>query len=105
MAHLARNEGIQQSCLADILEIEPITLGRILDRLQAGGLIERRSHPTDRRIRLLYLLPAAHPVLEQMRAIGDATRAEALAGISEPDRECLMTILTDMRANLIECCN
>src|SRR5260221_10345168 len=61
LAHLARNEGIQQSALADILEVEPITLTRILDRLEDGGLVERQAHPTDRRVRLLRLTEAARP--------------------------------------------
>ena len=61
LAYLNRNEGIHQSGLADILEIEPITLVRILDRLEERGLVERRRHPTDRRIWLLYLKDAARP--------------------------------------------
>src|SRR5215475_11511096 len=59
LAYLATNEGIHQGGLADLLDIEPITLVRILDRLEARSLIERRAHPTDRRIRLLYLTPKA----------------------------------------------
>ena len=55
LAYLANNEGIHQSGLAEILEIEPITLVRILDKLAERGLIERRQHPTDRRIWLLYM--------------------------------------------------
>ena len=57
LAHLARNEGIQQGGLAEILEVEPITLTRILDRLEEAELVERRAHPKDRRIRLLHLTP------------------------------------------------
>lgn len=101
LAHLARNEGIHQGGLADILELEPISLGRILDRLQAAGLVERRPHPKDRRVWLLYLRPKAHPVLEKMRAIGAATRAEALAGVPEAEREQLIHVLTKMKENLI----
>lgn len=101
LAHLARNEGIHQGGLADILELEPISLGRILDRLQAAGLAERRPHPKDRRIWLLFLRPKAHPVLEKMRAIGAETRAEALAGVPEAEREQLIHILTAMKENLI----
>src|SRR5258707_15845407 len=59
LAHLARQEGINQAALAQILEIEPITLVRLLDRLQAAGLVERRPDATDRRARVLYLTPAA----------------------------------------------
>ncbi|WP_439578793.1 MarR family winged helix-turn-helix transcriptional regulator [Elioraea sp.] len=101
LAHLARNEGIHQGGLADILELEPISLGRILDRLQAAGLVERRPHAKDRRVWLLFLRPKAHPVLERMRAIGAETRAEALAGVPEAEREQLIHILTTMKENLI----
>jgi MarR family transcriptional regulator for hemolysin len=100
LAHLARHEGIHQGALAEILELEPITLVRILDRLQAAGLIERRHHATDRRLRLLYLTDEAHPILGQMRAIGAEARSEALAGVSDADRERLIETLLTMRANL-----
>lgn len=105
LAYLARNEGIQQSALAEILELEPITLGRILDRLEAANLIERRRHATDRRVWLLHLKPSAHALMEDMFAIGDATRAEALAGVGEADRAALTRILIAMKANLAQACN
>src|SRR5919205_2079152 len=57
LAHLAEREGIHQGALAEILEVEPITLVRILDRLQTAGFVERRLHEKDRRVRLLYLKP------------------------------------------------
>src|SRR3982751_2598455 len=83
LAYLSNNEGIHQGGLAEILEIEPITLVRILDKLEERGLIERRQHPTDRRIWQLFLRGEALPLLEQMREIGDLTRGDALAGVSE----------------------
>jgi DNA-binding MarR family transcriptional regulator len=101
LAHLARNEGIQQSGLADILEVEPITLTRILDRLEEGGLVERRAHPTDRRIRQLYLTDKAHPLLADIFTIGAATRGEALEGVAEEDRDRLFALLSSMKANLL----
>jgi MarR family transcriptional regulator for hemolysin len=104
LAYLNIHEGIQQGKLADILEIESITLVRILDRLQARGLIERRQHPSDRRIWQLYLLEAAHPLIVAMQEIGDATRAEALAGVSDDDRALLLQILKTMKGNLAEAC-
>lgn len=104
LAFLAPNEGIHQGGLADILEIEPITLVRILDKLESRDLIERRQHPTDRRIWLLHLRPAAHPLIERMRELGDLTRSEALAGIPEPEREQLLGTLTAMKKNLISAC-
>src|ERR1700730_1751783 len=67
LAYLANNEGINQSGLADLLEIEPITLGRIIDKLQTRALIERRPHPSDRRVWLLPLTPAARSKVPQYR--------------------------------------
>jgi MarR family transcriptional regulator, transcriptional regulator for hemolysin len=104
LAFLAPNEGIHQGGLAEILEIEPITLGRILDKLEARGLIERRAHPTDRRIRLLYLTPDALPLLDWMRELGDITRSEALDGLHDAEREQLLGMLTHIKKNLVEAC-
>ncbi|HEX4767331.1 MAG TPA: MarR family transcriptional regulator [Lichenihabitans sp.] len=104
LVHLAKNEGINQAGLADILEVEPITLVRILDKLEARGLVERRQHPSDRRVWLLYLTADAHPSLSLLRVIGDTTRAEALSGLTEDQQACLMQALTTMKANLIEAC-
>ena len=89
LSYLARNEGIQQSALAEILELEPITLGRILDRLEAAELIERRRHAADRRVWLLHLKPKAHALMTDMFDLADATSAEALAAVTEADRATL----------------
>ena len=94
LAHLAQNDGIQQGMLADLLELEPISLVRILDRLEQSGLVERRAHPTDRRIWQLY------PVLEPMRDIGSESKSEALEAISRADRDRLVHVLTQMKTNL-----
>ena len=101
LVHLAKNEGIHQAGLADILEVEPISLMRMLDKLAARGLIERRQHPKDRRVWLLYLTPEAHPSLELLRKIGERTRAEALAGFSDAEGEQLTRLLCSMKTNLI----
>src|SRR6266850_6156384 len=105
LAYLAQNEGINQSGLADLLEIEPITLGRIVDKLQILGLIERRPDSSDRRVWLLHLTPAAHPKLTQLRRLGEATRGEALAGVAEADTERLLRTLQALKANLAEACD
>jgi DNA-binding MarR family transcriptional regulator len=104
LVYLNVHEGIHQGALADILEIESITLVRILDKLEARGLIERRRHPTDRRMWQLYLRDAARPLITEMQAIGNVTRAEALAGVSAADRDRLLKILTVMKGNLAETC-
>jgi DNA-binding MarR family transcriptional regulator len=104
LAYLAQNEGINQSGLAELLEIEPITLGRIVDKLEAQGLIQRQAHPTDRRVWLLHLTPAARPQLVQLRKLGEITRTEALAGVSEADVERLLKTLQQLKANLSDAC-
>src|SRR6202171_4608396 len=67
LAHLQRHEGINQSGLAEILEIEPITIARLLDRMEEAGLVERRADPADRRARRLFLTERAKPMLERGR--------------------------------------
>ena len=105
LAYLANNEGINQSGLADLLEIEPITLGRIIDRLQTRGLIERHPDPFDRRVWLLHLTPAARPKLAQLRRLGEVTRGEALAEVPEADTECFLKTLQTLKANLADACD
>jgi len=100
LAHLSRNEGIRQNALAEILEVEPITLARQIDRLEESALVERRADPTDRRARLLHLRREAHPLLEQMRVLGAETREDALCGISPERRDELIETLLEIKRNL-----
>jgi DNA-binding MarR family transcriptional regulator len=104
LVHLAKNEGIHQAGLADILDVEPISLTRILDRLAARGLIERRQHPKDRRVWLLYLTSEAYPSLDVLRHIGEQTRAETLVGLSDAEQALLIKTLDSMKINLIAAC-
>lgn len=104
LVHLAKNEGIHQSGLAEILESEPITLLRILDKLEARGLIERRRHATDRRIWLLFLCEAAHPLLDVLRDYGSLTRGEALDQVDDEDQARLFEMLATMKNNLVRAC-
>lgn len=104
LAYLANNEGIHQAGLAEMLEVEPITLVRILDKLAERGLIERRQHPTDRRVWLLYLREEARPLMIDMRALGDMTRGEALLDVPPEDIHRLHDTLTTMKTNLVKSC-
>ncbi len=104
LAYLERNEGINQAGLADLIEIMPITLARLLDKMEARGLVERRQHPTDRRAWLLYLRPEALPLLEVMRGMGRATRGEAFAGLPEAQETKLLKTLCQMKSNLLAAC-
>jgi DNA-binding MarR family transcriptional regulator len=100
LAHLKRNEGSNQATVADTLELEPITLVRLLDRLEAAGWVERRPDPSDRRARQLFLKEKARPVLDQLMALAAETRAVALQGMSEAEHELLIEALIKVRANL-----
>jgi MarR family transcriptional regulator, transcriptional regulator for hemolysin len=102
LAHLQRHEGINQSGLAELLEIEPITIARLLDRMEEAGLVERRADPADRRARRLFLTERARPMLERGRALGDEVRAEAFAGLGPTERESLIDMLLRVRGNLSE---
>jgi MarR family transcriptional regulator, transcriptional regulator for hemolysin len=105
LAHLEQNEGINQKGLAELLDIEPITLGRIVDKLEALRLIKRNPHPTDRRRWLLHLMPAARSRIEQVGEYGDVTRREALVGVSEEDRQHLLKTLQALKENLTQACD
>ena len=102
LAWLKRNEGISQTQLADLLEMSPMTLVRLIDRLEMNGLVERRAHPTDRRVYQLFLAGHAHPSLDRLWAMGAETRAEALEGIEPGVEAALIAALIRIRRNLIE---
>lgn len=102
LAYLQRCEGVNQAQLAELLELEPITLARLIDRMEEAGLMERRDDPGDRRAHLLYLTERAHPLLERGRALGDAVYAETFAGITDREREHLLDLLMRVRGNLSE---
>jgi len=104
IAYLAKLEGVHQTALAEVLEIEPMTLVRILDRLEQRGLIERRLDPDDRRAWRLYLTDAARPILAAIQPLGEATRIEALKGVGDEDRAQLIATLTLMKSNLAAAC-
>ena len=93
LVRLQRAEGLKQTELAEILDLQPITLTRLVDRLCDNGLIERRNDPKDRRAKRLYLTPAAKPLIERLHVIGEELMTEILAGIDE-------SALTRMNENL-----
>jgi DNA-binding MarR family transcriptional regulator len=100
MLWLERKPGISQKELSDLLEVEPITVARLVDRLEQRGMVERRSDPADRRIWRLHLQPEAIPLLEEIKA-ERAEIAEMIArGIDQPTLESMMRGLLRMRATL-----
>lgn len=101
LLHIARNEGLSQAAVATMLDVEPIALVRLLDRLHEEGLVERRPHATDRRVRTLWLTPLAWDVIDRVLAINVEVREEACAGLAPATREMLMRMLGDMKQNLL----
>lgn len=97
---LSRNEGINQVGLAEALDVETITVGRMVDRLADADLVERRADPTDRRAWRLFLTPRAHPILVELRHIAEAVMSETLDGIGIEGEAALSDLLTRVRANL-----
>ena len=100
LIRLDRSEGLKQSELAEILDLQPISLTRLLDRLAENGLIERRADPNDRRANRLYLTPAARPVLEQLATLGLGMMETVLDGLDGKANERLLRDLTLMKDNL-----
>lgn len=103
LAHLSRREGINQVMLAELMEIQPITLARLIDRLEAARLVERRPDPADRRAVQLYLTDDAAPLIDMMWDLAAETRSETLAGFPAETRRMLVEALAHMRQNLITC--
>ncbi len=101
LTYLARNEGVSQKRLAELIEIDPMSLVRILDRMEADGWVERRSDPQDRRARSLVVTEKARPIIDLIWQVVGETRAEALAGLSEAERAQLLELLERMHVNLL----
>lgn len=97
---LKRHEGSNQGMLAELLEIEPITVGRMIDRLEEAGLVERRRDPSDRRVWRIHLTEKAQPVLAQLRSLADAMFDEMMTGIAPEEREQMHSALAILHANL-----
>ena len=100
LGHLARNEGISQARLAELSDTDPMTLVRILDRMQQDQWVERRPDPSDRRAHRLYLRETARPVLNRMWKIADQCREEVLVSLNTAEREQLMGMLERLHETL-----
>lgn len=101
MGRILAEPGMSQARLADILEMQPISIARVIDRMEAAGWVERRPDPDDRRAVRLYHTPKAEPILEQVWVIAAQMRAEAAQDLSEQEKTLLLDILKRMRANMI----
>jgi MarR family transcriptional regulator for hemolysin len=100
LVRLDRQPGLSQKELAEILEVEPITVARLIDRLEERSMVERRDDPSDRRIWRLHLRPAARPVLDDMAIERASMLAAVSAGIDPAVLETTMDALGKMKANI-----
>lgn len=98
--HLYFHEGISQTELAAILDIEKAALGRLLDRMEAKGLVARRQDEKDKRTRRVYLTEQVQPTLQVMRKAAAVTREESMASLSQAERASLLDMLRRMRDDL-----
>lgn len=97
---LSRNEGINQGGLAELMEIEPITICRMIDRLEDAGLVERRRDPADRRAWQIYMTDKSRPLVTQLRDIGEQMFDEAMEGLNQSQRNTFKDTLELIRGNL-----
>jgi DNA-binding MarR family transcriptional regulator len=97
---LKLHAGCNQGALAEMLEVEPITVGRMIDRLQEAELVERRADPTDRRAWLIHLTNRGEALLDQLRPLSSDTLDYALDGVSQTQRDQFIIVLERVRSNL-----
>jgi DNA-binding MarR family transcriptional regulator len=100
--YLSRNEGMNQAALADILEVAPISLTRLIDRMSAAGWVERRPDPNDRRAVRLYLRPQVQSILDEINGRAAALRAQAFKGLNKAQLAALHDALVTIKGNIAD---
>ncbi|HWA03080.1 MAG TPA: MarR family transcriptional regulator [Rhizomicrobium sp.] len=100
LARLDRQPGMSQNELATICEVEPITVARLVDRLEARGMVERRADPSDRRVRRLHLLPESRPILKEIARYRENLESEINDGLDEGAREAFVDVLLHIKSKL-----
>ena len=100
LKRIHQNEGISQAELADLLDMEPIAVGRVVDRLQKSGFIERRGDPEDRRVWRLHLLPQSTALMADIEAVATSVREDCQAGVDPAELAIALKVLGQIRENL-----
>lgn len=100
LVYISRHEGVRQNQLAELIEIQPITLVNIIDQLEARRLVKRTMDPRDRRAKQLFLTPTAQPVLETIETVIDSIRMDAMTGLDYEEALQAISALQRIRANL-----
>ena len=101
LTHLYRKDGLTQSELADVLELEKPSLCRLLDRLEAKGWVRRETDPSDRRAKRIYLTEQVEPPMQVMREIAAGVREDALSGLSADEQDRFVDTLLTIKSNLM----
>ena len=102
LVRLEHNEGVSQARLAEISELDPMTMVRIVDRMEADALLERRPDLEDRRARCLHLTAKGRSLLDDVWRLAEETRAEIFAGVARADRDVFMKVLGQLHGNACE---
>jgi MarR family transcriptional regulator for hemolysin len=102
MVRVAKEEGISQARLAELLEIEPISVSRLVDRMEEGGWIERRSDATDRRVRMIFPTAKASAAYAEVKSLAGEVYEDSLVGVSPEDRRILIRTLDIIVQNLAD---
>ncbi|PBC06733.1 MarR family transcriptional regulator [Mesorhizobium sp. WSM3859] len=102
MVRVAKEEGITQARLAELLEIEPISVSRLVDRMEEGGWIERRQDATDRRVRMIFPTEKASAAYADVKSLAGEVYEESLTGVSPEDRRVLIRVLDTIVQNLAD---
>lgn len=100
LVYVARHEGVRQVDLAEMLEVQPITVARLIDQLADAGLVERRADPSDRRAYRMFLMPAAASHLAAIKQVAAAIQADVLRDLDERQTAIVFLALRKMRDNL-----
>lgn len=100
LRHILTNGPCNQSILADLLDVEPISVSRMIDRMEQSGWLTRQAHPEDRRARIIVPTDKARAIAPRARATAERVYAEALAGLTQAERRALQTALLAIAANL-----
>jgi DNA-binding MarR family transcriptional regulator len=101
LVHVYRREGVSQTALAQVLEIEKPTLGRLVDRLEEKGWVERRVDDRDQRARRLVVTDKARPLIDEMEELAEAVHADALDGVGDGETDQLHRTLLTVKSNLL----
>ena len=100
MAQLSRNDGLTQVALAHLLEIEPMSVCRLIDRMEAGGFVTRQPDPADKRAKLVYLTEKSRALLDIIRVVAMEVYEDAFAGFDEDERLRLVAAINKINSNL-----